>query len=93
VLWDALIHLSYDGVVPLYRCRSFQGHGLNIYEVKVKIHLNPTASWKGSIIGSEHDDAIEKMAHIALTSLCERSLIATAAMPIVLFTIHADCGH
>jgi hypothetical protein len=28
------------------------------------------------------------MAHVALTSLCERSLATTATMPITLFPIH-----
>jgi hypothetical protein len=29
VLWDALIHLGYDGDVPLYRYRPIQAHGLD----------------------------------------------------------------
>jgi hypothetical protein len=43
--------------------------------------------WSGSIIISELDTGIELMAHIALTSLCEDHLAATAALPIVLLPI------
>jgi hypothetical protein len=41
----------------------------------------------GSIIGSEPDTGIEMMVHIALTSLCEDRLAATAALPIALLPI------
>jgi hypothetical protein len=43
---------------------------------------------KGAVIGSKVDDAIEKMSHMALASLRERSLPATADTPIALFLIH-----
>jgi hypothetical protein len=46
------------------------------------------APWTGAIIGSEIDDTVERMAHVALTSLCERSLIFTTDMPIALFLSH-----
>jgi hypothetical protein len=81
---SALIRLSYDGLIPVYR---FQAHGLNVCEVLVEIPLDPTAPWKGAVIGSEVDDAIEKMAHVALTSLCERSLATITDTPIALFLI------
>jgi hypothetical protein len=45
------------------------------------------APWMGSIISSELNDAVEKMAHVALTSLCECSLATTVDMPILLFQI------
>jgi hypothetical protein len=41
----------------------------------------------GSIIDSEPDTGIEMMAHIALTSLCEDCLTATATLPIALLSI------
>jgi hypothetical protein len=44
--------------------------------------------WSGSIIGSEPNTGVEMMAHIALTSLCEDRLTATAALPIALLSIH-----
>jgi hypothetical protein len=46
------------------------------------------APWTRLIIGSEIEDAIEKMAHVALTSLCECILATTTTMPIALFSIH-----
>jgi hypothetical protein len=51
------------------------------------IPFDPTESWSGSIISSEPDTAIELMAHIALTSLCEDHLATTAALPIALLLI------
>jgi hypothetical protein len=49
--------------------------------------IDPMEVWSGSIIGSELDTGIELMAHIALISLCEDHLTATAALPIVLLPI------
>jgi hypothetical protein len=48
------------------------------------IPFDPTEPWSGSVIGSEPDTSVELMAHIALTSLCEDHLAATAALPITL---------
>jgi hypothetical protein len=59
-----------------------------VCEVRVEIPFDPAAPWKGAIIGSEVDDAVEKIAHVALTSLCERSLATTTDTPIALFLIH-----
>jgi hypothetical protein len=53
-------------------------------EVNVMIPLDPTEPWSGSVINSEPDTGVELMAHIALTSLCEDHLAATAALPIAL---------
>jgi hypothetical protein len=53
-------------------------------EVSVTV---PTEPWLGSIIGSKPDTGVELMAHIALTSLCEDHLAATAALPIALLLI------
>jgi hypothetical protein len=44
-------------------------------------------SWLGSVISSEPDTGVEMMAHIALTSLCEDRLTATATLPITLLSI------
>jgi hypothetical protein len=73
VLYDALIHLGYNGDAPVYRCMT--------------IPFDPMEPWLGSVIGSEPDTGVEMMAHIALTSLCEDRLVATAALPIVLLLI------
>jgi hypothetical protein len=84
---SAVVRLSYDGPIPIYRCRPFQAHGLNVCEVRVEIPFDPMAMWKGAIIGSEVDDAVKKMANVALSSLCQRSLTATSDTPIALFPI------
>jgi hypothetical protein len=55
-----------------------------VCEVRVEIPFDPTALWKGAVVGSEVDDTIEKMAHMALILLCERSLADTS---IALFPI------
>jgi hypothetical protein len=46
------------------------------------IPFDPMEPWSGSVIGSEPNTGIEMMAHIALSSLCEDRLAATAALPI-----------
>jgi hypothetical protein len=51
------------------------------------IPFDPMEPWSGSVIGSELGTNIELMAHIALTSLCEDRLAATAALPIALLPI------
>jgi hypothetical protein len=53
----------------------------------VTIPFDLTEPWSGSIIDSEPDTGVELMAHIALTSLCEDRLTATAALPITLLPI------
>jgi hypothetical protein len=62
-------------------------YGMDQCEVSMMIPFNPMESWSGSIIGSEPDTGIELMAHMALTSLCEDRLVATAALPIALLPI------
>jgi hypothetical protein len=55
----------------------FQAHDLNVCEVQVEIPVEPTAPWMGVVMGSEVDDATKKMAHVALTALCELRLTDT----------------
>jgi hypothetical protein len=86
-MYDALIHLGYDKDSPVHRCRLTVVHDLDRCEVSMTIPLNPTHPWSRSISGSEPDTSIEMMAHIALTSLCEDRLIATATLPIALLPI------
>jgi hypothetical protein len=62
-------------------------NALDRCEVSVMIPFDPTEPWSGSVIGSEPDTGVEMMAHIALTSLCEDRLTATAALPIALVPI------
>jgi hypothetical protein len=54
----------------------------------LEIPLNPAAPWRGAIISNEVDNAVEKMAHVALTSLCKYSLAVTTDKPLALFPIH-----
>jgi hypothetical protein len=56
-------------------------------EVSVMIPFDPMDPWSGSIIDSEPDTSVELMAHMALTSLCEDCLTATATLPITLLLI------
>jgi hypothetical protein len=87
VLYDVLLHLSYNGDVPIYHCCMSMAHDLGRCEVSVMIPHNPMEPWMGTIISSKPDDTIEQTAHVALTSLCESRLATTAAMPIALFPI------
>jgi hypothetical protein len=87
VLYDTLIRLGYDEDALVYRCRLSMTHGLDQCEVSMTIPFDPTEPWSGSVIGSEPDTGVELMAHIALTSLCEDHLAATAALPIALLLI------
>jgi hypothetical protein len=87
VLYNALLRLGYNGDIPIYRYRLSNAHGLDVCEVSVTIPFNPMAPWMGTVISSKPDTTIEQMAHVALTSLCERRLAATAVMPIMLFLI------
>jgi hypothetical protein len=82
-----IIRLGYDRGAPVYRCRLSWVHDLDRCEVSVTIPFDPARPWSGSIIDSEPDTGIEMMAHIALTSLCEDHLTATAALPIALLPI------
>jgi hypothetical protein len=81
------IRLGFDGDAPVYRCRLSRVHDLNRCEVSVTIPFDPVRLWSGSVIDSEPDTGIEMMAHIALTSLCQDHLTATAALPITLLPI------
>jgi hypothetical protein len=87
VLYDALVRLGYDRDAPVYRCWLSMAHGMNQYEVSVPIPFDPTEPWSGPIISSKPDTGVELMAHMALTSLCEDHLAATAALPIALLLI------
>jgi hypothetical protein len=87
VLYDALIRLGYDGNTLVYCCRLSTAHGIDQCEFSVMISFNPTEPWLRSVIGSEPDTGVEMIAHIALTSLCEDRLAATAALPIALLLI------
>jgi hypothetical protein len=90
VLYDAVIHLGYDGDAPVYRSWLSMAHGLDRWEVSLTISFDPTEPWSGPVIDSEPDTGVEMMAHIALTSLCKDLLAATAALPIALLLIQSQ---
>jgi hypothetical protein len=56
-------------------------------EVRVEIPVNPTAPWTRAVVGGDWDDTVEKMAHVALTAMCEQRLADTTNTPIALFPI------
>jgi hypothetical protein len=87
VLYDALRLLGYNGDAPVYRGHMSMTHGQDKCEVNVVIPLNPTEPWMATVIGVELDETVEQTAQVTLTSLCESSLVDTAAMPITLFPI------
>jgi hypothetical protein len=87
VLYDALIHLGYDGDALVYRCRLSMAHGLDKCKVNTMIPFDLMEPWSGFVIGSEPDTSVEMMSHIALTSLCEDYLAATATLHIAILPI------
>jgi hypothetical protein len=87
MMYDALIHLVYDGDAPVYRCRLSKAHGLERCEFSMMIPFDPTGPWLGSFIDSEPNTGVERMAHIVLTSLCKDRLTASAVLPITLLLI------
>jgi hypothetical protein len=87
VLYDALLRLGYDGEIPIYHCRLSMTNGLDICETSMMIPFDQEDPWMWTVVGSKPDTTVEKMAHVALTSLCETRFAATSAMPISLFLI------
>jgi hypothetical protein len=87
VLYDALRQLAYNGDAHVYHSRISMAHGQDKCEVNVVIPLNPMEPWMATVIGVELDEAVEQMAQVALTSLCESRFADTAAMLITLFPI------
>jgi hypothetical protein len=85
VLYNALLHLSYNRDVPVYHGRMSMAHGLDQCEVSVTIPLNLAEPWMATVIGIMLDDTVEHMAQVSLTSLCGSHLTDTAAMPLTLF--------
>jgi hypothetical protein len=59
VLYDTLLHLRYNGDVPVYRAHMSMAHSMEQCEVSVTIPLNSIEPWMSSVIGVELDDTIE----------------------------------
>jgi hypothetical protein len=53
VLYDALLHLRFNGNVPVYRARMSMAHSMEQCEVSVTIPLNPTEPWMAFFISVE----------------------------------------
>jgi hypothetical protein len=76
---------------PKYYDQLFEEHGLQPSEVYVDIPSHPMFP-EGSprsmwAIGADMSNAMEKAAHMALTTLCSQNLHATAGTSISLYLI------
>jgi hypothetical protein len=91
LLWDALVQTDYGDKVPEYYGWLFEEHGLQRYEVYVDIPSHPMfpdgSPWSTWVIKNNMDNAMEKAAHMALTTLCSQNMSATTGMPISLYPI------
>jgi hypothetical protein len=87
VIYNALLHLRYNGDVPVYRACMSMAHSMEQCEVSVTVPLNLIEPWMASVIGVELDNIVEQMAQVTLTSLCGSRLVDTTAMPIMLFPV------
>jgi hypothetical protein len=71
--WDALVQTGYGDRASEYYSRLNEEHGLHHYEVYVDIPSQPVfpdgSPWSMWAIGADMDDAMEKAAHMALTTL------------------------
>jgi hypothetical protein len=88
VLYDALLHLGYNGNVLIYRARMSMAHSMEQCGVNMTIPIRPEEPWSVTITGVELDDAIDKTAHFTLASLCRTHLDDTASTPLALFLFH-----
>jgi hypothetical protein len=82
LLWDALVQTGYGDRAPEYYDRLYEEHYLHHREVYVDIPSHPVfpngSPWSTWVIGANMSDAMEKVAHMALTALCSQNLAATA---------------
>jgi hypothetical protein len=59
VIYDAPLHLGYEGEVPIYRYRLFMVDGLDICKTSMTIPLNLAYPWMGTVVGNEPNTTIE----------------------------------
>jgi hypothetical protein len=59
MLYDTLLHLRYNGDVPVYRTRMSMAHSMKQCEVSMTIPLNPVEPWMATVIGVELDDTVD----------------------------------
>jgi hypothetical protein len=91
LLWDTLVQTVYGVTPPEYYGQLFEEHGLQRCEVYVDIPSHPMFSdgspWTTWAISADMSDAMEKAAHMALTTLFSQNLAATTGKPISLYPI------
>jgi hypothetical protein len=91
LLWDTLMQTGYREEVPEYRGLHYVVHGLPRSEVYINIWPHPVFPDGSSrytwVIRNDIDDAMEKAAHLALTTLCSQRLLDTTGTPILLYPI------
>jgi hypothetical protein len=51
------------------------------------IPIIPDAPWTSMVVGGDLDEAVERMAHLALIALCEQRLPGVAGLPFALYPI------
>jgi hypothetical protein len=73
-LCDVLVQTGYGDEVLKYRGWLYEEHGLPRCEVYVNIRSHPVfpdgSLWSTWVIRNDMDDAMEKVAHMVLTTLC-----------------------
>jgi DNA polymerase I-like protein with 3'-5' exonuclease and polymerase domains len=91
LLWDTLVQTGYGDKTPEYYGWLFEEHGLQRCEVYVDIPSHPMfpdgTPWSAWSIGADMDDAMEKAAHMVLTTLCSQNMPTIAGTPISLYPI------
>jgi hypothetical protein len=80
---------GYGDRAPGYYGWLYEEYGLQRCDVYVDIPSHPVftdgSPWSTWAIGADMDDAMEKVAHIALIALCSQNLAATAGTPISVY--------
>jgi hypothetical protein len=85
MLYDALLHLRYNGDVLVFCARLSTLHSLEQCKVSMMIPINPEDPWTTTITSIKLYDTVDQTAEVALASLCGSRLVDTAATPITLF--------
>jgi hypothetical protein len=88
VLYTMLLHLGYNGGIPICCAHMSVAHSMEQCEVSMTIPIRPKESWSVTVMGVKLDDTVDKTAHFTLTSLCRNRLAATAVMLLALFPFH-----
>jgi hypothetical protein len=87
MLYDALLHIRYNGDVPVFHACMSMPHSLEQCEVSVMIPINLEDPWTATVIDIKLDDTVDQTAQVALASLCGSRLADIATTPIVLFLL------